>query len=106
MNSLDGPRILIVDDPPSEADELERAFVAVGATVGIQTCKGALSSATADLAAVVFDWLPANRERRDSYEPGANRKSLTSSIVSLHRRMPLPPLAQFLSRNPPSLTTL
>ena len=40
MNSLDGLRILIVEDHPSEADELERACVAVGATVGIQTCKG------------------------------------------------------------------
>ena len=65
MNSLNGLRVLIVENQPTEADELERAFVAVGTTVVVQTCAKALSSRPADVAAVVLDWLPATTERRD-----------------------------------------
>ena len=67
MKSIDGLRILIVEDHPSEADELERAFVAVGATFGIQTCKGALSSPTADFAAVVLIGFPPRQNGVISY---------------------------------------
>ena len=65
MNSLNGLRVLIVEDQPTQAEELKQAFVAAGANVCIETCKGALSSPAADLAAVVLDWLPATVARRD-----------------------------------------